>query len=105
MFRVLLILTLCGSLPVCGFVVNRAFAATSSHFLAANVAQLNKKQPDISLLLADKMHLSKSYNATVVNCRSYGLYAKLDDFGIEGLLPMAKLHQFDPQTSIQDSFP
>jgi ribosomal protein S1 len=49
-----------------------------------------KVRPDLSTL-SDKDVQSRFFNATVVSAHDFGVFAELDEFGVEGLIPVSKL--------------
>ena len=63
-----------------------------------------KTRPDLSTLDGTDLK-SKFFNATVVGAHDFGLFAELDDYGVEGLVPASKLPERMPAGSIQDSYP
>ena len=105
LFRALAFSALFNSWLVNSFSTSPKIATKNYILSATKTGYKGKHHSTMEILLSDKMHLAKGYNATVISCRSFGIYATLDDYGIEGLIPMSKLHQFDPQTTIQESFP
>jgi predicted RNA-binding protein with RPS1 domain len=61
-----------------------------------------KNRPDISAL-KDTDFSGKFFNATVISSHDFGLFAELDDYGVEGLVPASKLPK--EAASIQSSYP
>jgi ribosomal protein S1 len=73
--------------------------------LSGKFVPLNYKgKPDLSVLEGTDIS-SKFFNATVVGAHDFGLFAELDEFGVEGLVPASKLPEKLPSGSIQTSFP
>ena len=58
---------------------------------------------DVSLL--KKGESGESYEATVVGAHDFGLFAELNEFGVEGLVPASKLPDKLPAGTIQASYP
>lgn len=72
----------------------------SGKYLSANY---RKDRPDLSAL--DGKDISTQFfNATVVSAHDFGVFAELDDYGVEGLVPASKLPELSDKT-IQASFP
>lgn len=63
-----------------------------------------KNRPDLSALEGTDI-TSKFFNATVVGAHDFGLFAELDDYGVEGLVPASKLPERMPAETIQKSYP
>lgn len=72
----------------------------SGKYLSGNY----KNRPDLSALEGTDIS-SKFFNATVVGAHDFGLFAELDDYGVEGLVPASKLPERMPAGSIQSSYP
>ena len=72
----------------------------SGKYLSGNY----KNRPDLSVLEGTDIS-SKFFNATVVGAHDFGLFAELDDYGVEGLVPASKLPERMPSGSIQSSYP
>ena len=72
----------------------------SGKYLSGNY----KNRPDLSALEGTDIS-SKFFNATVVGAHDFGLFAELDDYGVEGLVPASKLPERMPSGSIQTSYP
>ena len=72
----------------------------SGKYLSGNY----KTRPDLSALEGTDIS-SKFFNATVVGAHDFGLFAELDDYGVEGLVPASKLPERLPAGSIQSSYP
>eukprot|EP00596_Hydrurales_sp_CCMP1899_P000474 CAMPEP_0119039820 /NCGR_PEP_ID=MMETSP1177-20130426/9488_1 /TAXON_ID=2985 /ORGANISM="Ochromonas sp, Strain CCMP1899" /LENGTH=553 /DNA_ID=CAMNT_0007004159 /DNA_START=179 /DNA_END=1840 /DNA_ORIENTATION=- len=72
----------------------------SGKFISGNY----KNRPDLSALQGTDIS-SKFFNATVVGAHDFGLFAELDDYGVEGLVPASKLPEKMPSGSIQSSYP
>lgn len=72
----------------------------SGKYISANY----KNRGDISALEGTDIS-SKFFNATVVGAHDFGLFAELDDYGVEGLVPASKLPERMPAGSIQASYP
>lgn len=58
---------------------------------------------DISSLEGQDLS-AKFYEATVISTHDFGIFAELDNFGVEGLVPASKLPEPLPKGSIQDSY-
>jgi predicted RNA-binding protein with RPS1 domain len=72
----------------------------SGKFISGNY----KNRPDLSALQGTDIS-SNFFNATVVGAHDFGLFAELDDYGVEGLVPASKLPERMPSGSIQSSYP
>lgn len=72
----------------------------SGKYLSGNY----KTRPDLSALEGTDIS-TKFFNATVVGAHDFGLFAELDDYGVEGLVPASKLPEKMPSGSIQSSYP
>ena len=72
----------------------------SGKYLSGNY----KNRPDLSTLEGTDIS-SKFFNATVVGAHDFGLFAELDEYGVEGLVPASKLPEKMPSGSIQSSYP
>jgi DNA-directed RNA polymerase subunit E'/Rpb7 len=72
----------------------------SGKYLSGNY----KNRPDLSALQGTDIS-SKFFNATVVGAHDFGLFAELDEYGVEGLVPASKLPERMPAGSIQASYP
>ena len=72
----------------------------SGKYLSGNY----KNRPDLTALEGTDIS-SKFFNATVVGAHDFGLFAELDDYGVEGLVPASKLPERMPSGSIQSSYP
>jgi S1 RNA binding domain len=72
----------------------------SGKYLSGNY----KTRPDLSALEGTDIS-TKFFNATVVGAHDFGLFAELDDYGVEGLVPASKLPERLPSGSIQSSYP
>lgn len=72
----------------------------SGKYLSGNY----KTRPDLSALEGTDIS-TKFFNATVVGAHDFGLFAELDDYGVEGLVPASKLPERLPAGSIQSSYP
>jgi predicted RNA-binding protein with RPS1 domain len=72
----------------------------SGKYLSGNY----KNRPDLSALEGTDIS-SKFFNATVVGAHDFGLFAELDEYGVEGLVPASKLPDKMPAGSIQASYP
>lgn len=72
----------------------------SGKYLSANY----KNRPDLSALEGTDIS-TKFFEATVVGAHDFGLFAELDDYGVEGLVPASKLPERMPAGSIQASYP
>jgi hypothetical protein len=72
----------------------------SGKYISANY----KNRPDLSALEGTDIS-TKFFNATVVGAHDFGIFAELDDYGVEGLVPASKLPERMPSGSIQSSYP
>jgi S1 RNA binding domain len=72
----------------------------SGKYISANY----KNRPDLSALVGTDIS-TKFFNATVVGAHDFGIFAELDDYGVEGLVPASKLPERMPSGSIQSSYP
>lgn len=72
----------------------------SGKYIPANF----KARPDLSTLV-DKVSNSKLYSATVVSSHDFGVFAEIDELGVEGLIPASKLPEKLPKGTIKSSFP
>jgi predicted RNA-binding protein with RPS1 domain len=63
----------------------------------------HQERADISALQGQDLS-SKFYTATVVSTHNFGVFAELDDFGVEGLIPSSKLPSPLPKESIEASY-
>ena len=75
-------------------------ATLSGKYLSGNY----KNRPDLSALEGTDIS-TKFFNATVVGAHDFGLFAELDEYGVEGLVPASKLPERMPAGSIQASYP
>eukprot|EP01041_Mallomonas_annulata_P005256 gene5256-10513_t len=64
----------------------------------------NKERSDMSVLLGNDIK-SKFFNATVVSSHDFGLFAVLDDFNVEGLVPASKLPEPLSAGAIKKTYP
>jgi DNA-directed RNA polymerase subunit E'/Rpb7 len=55
--------------------------------------------------LKDMNLKAESFEATVVSAHDFGVFAKLDKEGFEGLIPASKLPDSMPKGTIKDSYP
>jgi len=55
--------------------------------------------------LEEKDYAGKNFNATVCGVHDFGIFAELDDFGVEGLIPSSRLPETLPGNSVAASFP
>ena len=58
---------------------------------------------EVSLL--QKVDASTTFDATVVGAHDFGIFAELDEYGVEGLVPASKLPDKLPAGTIQASYP
>ena len=58
---------------------------------------------EVSLL--QKADASNTFDATVVGAHDFGIFAELDEYGVEGLVPASKLPDKLPAGTIQASYP
>jgi ribosomal protein S1 len=58
---------------------------------------------EVSLL--QKAEKGATYDATVVGAHDFGIFAELDEYGVEGLVPASKLPDKLPAGTIQASYP
>ena len=72
----------------------------SGKYISANY----RDRPDLSAL-DGKDIASRFFNATVVSAHDFGVFAELEDYGVEGLVPASKLPEKLPAETIQASFP
>lgn len=63
-----------------------------------------KERNDLSALKGKDLS-SKMFNATIISAHDFGLFAELEEFGVEGLIPASKLPMKLPAGSIQASYP
>jgi predicted RNA-binding protein with RPS1 domain len=63
-----------------------------------------KDRSDLSAL-DGKDIATQFFNATVISAHEFGIFAELDDYGVEGLVPASRLPEKLPAESIQTSFP
>lgn len=70
--------------------------------ISAKYASENFVATDLNELSKNKDAMSKFYSATIVGVHNFGLFAEIDELGIEGLVPASKT----PRTSesIQDTY-
>jgi len=59
--------------------------------------------PRLPLLQLRKASSEDAYNATVVGTHDFGVFAELDEYGVEGLVPASKLPDKMPAGTIQVS--
>ena len=64
----------------------------------------SKELQDLSKL-EEKDYAGKAFNATVCGVHDFGIFAELDDFGVEGLIPSSRLPETLPGNSVAASFP
>ena len=72
----------------------------SGKYISANY----KDRPDLSALDGKDIS-SRFFNATVVSAHDFGIFAELEEYGVEGLVPASKLPEKLPADTIQNSFP
>ena len=48
---------------------------------------------------------SKLFNATVVSVHDFGIFAELEEYGVDGLIPASKLPQKMSADEIASSYP
>jgi len=63
-----------------------------------------KIRPDLSLL-QDKISSTKLYNATVISAHDFGVFAEIEEFNVEGLIPASKMPDKLPKGTIKASYP
>ncbi|KAJ1437696.1 hypothetical protein B484DRAFT_444982 [Ochromonadaceae sp. CCMP2298] len=63
-----------------------------------------KERPDISTL-AGKDLAGKFFAATVISAHDFGVFAEIDEYGVEGLIPASRLPENMPGSTIQKSYP
>ena len=62
-----------------------------------------KARPDLSSLEGKDL-TSRFFNATIISAHDFGVFAELDDFGVEGLIPASRLPEKVSQGSIQSTY-
>ena len=72
--------------------------------LSGKYLSANQNKADLSALEGTDIS-KKFFEATVVGAHDFGLFAELDDYGVEGLVPASKLPERMPSGSIQSSYP
>ena len=72
--------------------------------LSGKYLSANTNKGDLSALEGTDIS-TKFFQATVVGAHDFGLFAELDDYGVEGLVPASKLPERMPSGSIQSSYP
>jgi S1 RNA binding domain len=72
--------------------------------LSGKYLSANMNKADLSALEGTDIS-TKFFQATVVGAHDFGLFAELDDYGVEGLVPASKLPERMPSGSIQSSYP
>jgi exoribonuclease R len=48
---------------------------------------------------------NKLFNATVVSLHDFGIFAELDEYGIDGLIPASKMPQKMTTEAMSSAFP
>jgi predicted RNA-binding protein with RPS1 domain len=62
-----------------------------------------KARPDLSSLNAKELE-TKQFVATVVSAHDFGVFAEIDELGVEGLIPISKLPEGSSKTTVKSSF-
>jgi predicted RNA-binding protein with RPS1 domain len=73
----------------------------SGKYVSANY---KKDRSDLSALDGKEL-ASQFFNATVISAHDFGIFAELDEYGVEGLVPASKLPDRASGESIQTAFP
>jgi predicted RNA-binding protein with RPS1 domain len=79
--------------------INAENKTLSGKYVSSNY---KKDRSDLSALDGKEIS-SQFFNATVISAHDFGIFAELDDYGVEGLVPASKLP--DLTDTIQNSFP
>jgi len=64
---------------------------------------LQNNRADITSLEGQDLS-AKFYNATVISTHDFGIFAELDDFGVEGLVPASKLPDTVSKSGVKDAY-
>jgi len=80
--------------------VSEANRTLSGKYIPSNF----KVRPDLSTI-QDKISSTKLYNATVISAHDFGVFAEIEEFNVEGLIPASKMPEKMPKGTIQSSYP